>query len=86
MWSGLDWWWWLSMHGTLSNNPTGNSVTQVVLKAQGGAFGGWSWTCAPSDEHGNLITPTAITAPGPNYCVVKISADNPNVTVGAIFN
>lgn len=59
---------------------------KVVLEAQGGAFGGWSWSCSPSDKNGNPISPTAITAAGPNYCTVIISPDNPNVTVGAIFN
>lgn len=67
-------------------DPTGNTVTKVVLEAQGGAFGGWSWSCTPSDLHGNPIPPTQITLAGPNYCTVTISPTNPNVTVGAIFN
>lgn len=69
-------------------DPTGNTVTQVVLTAPktGAQFGGWSWTCTPSDENGNTSPAPPITAVGPNYCVVKISAGNPNVTVGAIFN
>ncbi len=67
-------------------DPTGNTTLKVVLEAQGGAFGGWSWSCSPSDVNGNPIPATAITAAGPNYCTVTISASNPNVTVGAIFN
>jgi uncharacterized protein YjdB len=67
-------------------DPTGNTLVKVLLKAQGGAFGGWSWSCTPSDQNGNPIAPTAITAAGPNYCTVTISSSNPNVTVGAIFN
>jgi hypothetical protein len=59
---------------------------KIILEAQGGAFAGWSWTCSSSDKSGNPISPTAITAAGPNYCTVIISPDNPNVTVGAIFN
>jgi hypothetical protein len=58
----------------------------LTAPATGAQFGGWSWSCSPSDKNGNAIPATAITAAGPNYCVVKISADNPNVTVGAIFN
>ncbi len=67
-------------------DPTGNTTYTVVLEAQGGAFGGWSWSCSPSDKNGNPISPTAITAAGPNYCTVTVSASSPNVTVGAIFN
>jgi hypothetical protein len=67
-------------------DPTGKNLVKVLLTAQGGAFGGWSWSCTPSDQNGNPIAPTAITAAGPNYCTVTISPDNPNVTVGAIFN
>jgi uncharacterized protein YjdB len=67
-------------------DPTGSTVVKVILTAQGGAFGGWSYSCTPSDQNGNPISPTAITATGPNYCTVNISAGNPNVTVGAIFN
>ena len=67
-------------------DPTGNTTYTIVLEAQGGAFGGWSWSCSPSDKDGNPIAATAITAAGPNYCAVTISPNNPNVTVGAIFN
>jgi hypothetical protein len=66
----------------------------VVLKAVGGAFGGWSYNCTPSDEIGRPIDPTAIKPDGPNYCafIFASSTDpnntslNTNVTVGAIFN
>ena len=67
-------------------DPTGKTLVKVILTAQGGAFGGWSWSCTPSDQNGNPIPPTAITAAGPNYCTVTLSPGNPNVTVGAIFN
>jgi uncharacterized protein YjdB len=67
-------------------DPTGSTLVKVILTAQGGAFGGWSWSCTPSDQNGNPIPPTAITAAGPNYCTVTLSPSNPNVTVGAIFN
>ncbi|QNI32466.1 Ig-like domain-containing protein [Alloacidobacterium dinghuense] len=67
-------------------DPTGATSLKIVLEAQGGQFGGWSWSCAPSDKDGNLIPSTSITAAGPNYCAVTLNANNPNVTVGAIFN
>jgi hypothetical protein len=67
-------------------DPTGATATKVVLEAQGGAFGGWSWTCLPSDKNGNPLPASSITQAGPNYCTVVITAANPNVTVGAIFN
>jgi hypothetical protein len=71
--------------GWALNGGTGGSVcaapypigTTVTLTAPvGAAFGGWSYNC----------TATAVTAAGPNSCTVTISPDNPNVTVGAIFN
>jgi hypothetical protein len=73
----------------------------VLIEAQGGQFGGWSYNCQPSDSQGNLLTkPPYYTAAGPNYCVapltVTVTDDNtstpvtftsyPNVTIGAIFN
>jgi hypothetical protein len=68
--------------------------TSVILTATGGAFGGWSYNCTPTDVNGVPLAPPATpTASGPNYC--KITFDNPttntnsgntNVTVGAIFN
>jgi hypothetical protein len=71
--------------------------TTVVLKASGGAFGGWSYNCAPSDASGNTKNPPPITAAGPNYCSITFSnavysngnlvtPANTNVTLGAIFN
>jgi hypothetical protein len=66
-------------------DPTGNATT-VILMATGGAFGGWSYNCIPSDANGNPIPPNKpqFTAAGPNYC--KIALMDTNVTVGAIFN
>jgi uncharacterized protein YjdB len=65
----------------------------VVLEAQGGAFGGWSYNCTPSDSQGNYLTaPPYWTAAGPNYCVAPVETiyqGQPvelNTTVGAIFN
>jgi hypothetical protein len=70
----------------------------VVLKASGGAFGGWSYNCTPSDLAGNPLVPATISATGPNYCAVTfspavydalgnvITPANSNVTLGAIFN
>lgn len=64
--------------------------TQVVLKASGGAFGGWSYNCIPSDANGKPLNPPTITADGPNYCTFIFDPAPPiyntNVTVGAIFN
>lgn len=65
---------------------------KVVLTASGGAFGGWSYNCIPSDKNGNTANPPPITAAGPNYCTITFSPPsntvpaNSNVTVGAIFN
>lgn len=66
----------------------------IILEATGGAFGGWSDTCQPSDSQGNLLplpapfpAPPVITPAGPNYCVVQFTGLNAtNVTVGAVFN
>jgi len=71
----------------------------LVIEAQGGAFGGWSYNCIPSDAKGNYLPgPTFWTAAGPNYCVVTfvgsyidsnnntVLVDGINQTVGAIFN
>ncbi len=59
----------------------------VVLRATGGAFGGWSYTCQPSTADGVLIDPSAITQGGPNYCVIDFTREsNTNVTVGGVFN
>lgn len=67
-------------------DPTGATTSKIIVEAQGGLFGGWSWTCLPSDKNGNPIPATAETQAGPNYCTVLLSAGNPNVTVGGIFN
>ncbi|MDX6464326.1 MAG: hypothetical protein QOE55_8023 [Acidobacteriaceae bacterium] len=56
--------------------PIGTTVTLTAPATPGASFGGWSYNC----------TATAVTAAGPNSCTVTISPDNPNVTVGAIFN
>lgn len=53
--------------------PVGTSVT-LTAPANGAAFGGWSYNCAPT---------APITAAGPNSCVVTLTT---NDTVGAIFN
>jgi hypothetical protein len=75
--------------------PIGSTV---VLKAAGGAFGGWSYNCTPSNANGVPLNPVVITAAGPNYCSITFSAAvydsqgnlvtpaNSNVTLGAIFN
>jgi uncharacterized protein YjdB len=68
--------------------------TSVILTATGGAFGGWSYNCQPTDVNGNPL-PTSATpsASGPNYCkitfddlITNTNSENTNVTVGAIFN
>jgi hypothetical protein len=58
--------------------------TVVLLTAQGGAFGGWSDNCTPTDKNGLPLTAAPFwTAAGPNYCTVTLTSDD---TVGAIFN
>ncbi len=77
--------------------PSGNPG--VVLTAQGGAFGGWSLNCYPSDANGvPLPGPVFWTAGGPNYCVATFSGEaidplgnlvtfqGSDETIGAIFN
>ena len=77
--------------------PSGNPG--VVLTATGGAFGGWSYNCIPSDANGNYLPgPVFWTAGGPNYCVASLSVtyldshgnpvtvDGVDETIGAIFN
>ncbi len=66
---------------------------KIVIEAQGGQFGGWSYNCTPSDVNGNALPgPVYWTAAGPNYCFVILNTPtsteplNSNVTVGAIFN
>jgi hypothetical protein len=68
--------------------------TSVILTATGGAFGGWSYNCIPTDANGvPLVPPAGPTQAGPNYCKITFAnlntgsnANNTNVTVGAIFN
>jgi hypothetical protein len=68
--------------------------TSVILKATGGAFGGWSYNCTPVYANGMLLVPPDVpTAAGPNYCKITFdnlnnntNINNTNVTVGAIFN
>jgi hypothetical protein len=70
-------------------DPAGNA-TIVILKATGGAFGGWSYNCVPSDANGNPLPSNQFNAAGPNYCTFTFDPAPPifntNVTVGAIFN
>jgi hypothetical protein len=91
--------------GPVARGKTGGSVctatypfgASVVLKATGGAFGGWSYNCTPSNASGVPLNPVVITAAGPNYCAITFSpavyvgntliqAANSNVSIGAIFN
>jgi hypothetical protein len=71
--------------------PFTNPPAKVILTATGGAFGGWSYNCIPSDAQGNPVPPIPINPNGPNYCTITFDPSNPNipntnVTVGAIFN
>jgi Bacterial Ig-like domain (group 2) len=68
--------------------PFTNPPVIVVLKASGGAFGGWSYNCTPSDAQGNPVPGAPIDPNGPNYCAISFDPGigNTNVTVGAIFN
>lgn len=75
------------------DNPVTLRPNTVLLKAMGGAFGGWSSSCLPSDAAGNTNNAPPATAAGPNYCVIDFNVNpndpfgvNSNVTVGAIFN
>jgi uncharacterized protein YjdB len=85
-------------------NNTGGSVcvatypigSSVIVEAQGGQFGGWSYNCTPVTAQGAATS--TITAAGPNYCKITFNAAvydtsgnlitpaNSNVTLGAIFN
>lgn len=79
--------------GWTLNGGAGGSVcvavypigTPFVLTAPAGAgaFGGWSSNCTPVVSPTNL-TPTTITAGGPNYC--ELNPTTSSETVGAIFN
>lgn len=57
--------------------PIGTTVTITAPAVSGVNFGGWSSSCTPVN---------AINATGPNSCTVHITASNPNVSIGAIFN
>ena len=77
----------------LTQNATTQVITgpAVVLEAQGGNFGGWSYNCTPSTSTGTPLTSAPYyTAAGPNYCVVSFApvngVPNSNITIGAIFN
>jgi hypothetical protein len=69
---------------TVANLPPNT----ILLRAKGGAFGGWSWTCTPSKPDGSQPKPgeppITIHEGEPNYCTAPISYTD--VTVGAIFN
>jgi hypothetical protein len=61
----------------------------VVIEAPGGAFGGWSYNCTPSEANGTpLPGPTYWTATGPNYCVVSFEGTgdvvNANGTISTV--
>jgi hypothetical protein len=81
----------------LTTTPAG--TPGVLIEAQGGQFGGWSYNCTPSDSTGKpLPGPIYYTAKGPNYCVAPLTVivedpvthvtftEFPSVTIGAIFN
>jgi uncharacterized protein YjdB len=94
--------------GWTANGGTGGSVctgiypvgTTVVLKATGGAFGGWTKNCIPVNSDGTDNPPPVVTEVGPNYCKVSLTPQSQtapldfpqgyvgseNATVGAIFN
>jgi hypothetical protein len=79
--------------GWTLNGGSGGSVcvatypvgTPFVLTAPAGAgaFGGWSSNCTPVVSPTDL-TPTTITANGPNYC--ELDPTTTSETVGAVFN
>jgi hypothetical protein len=62
--------------------PLGATVTLKATQptATKGTFGGWSWSCTPSDEHGVAIPAPGPywTAAGPNYCTATVGEKNPN--------
>jgi uncharacterized protein YjdB len=59
--------------------PIGTTVTLTAPLQTGVAFGGWSTSCS-------TIAPNPPSLTQANTCTVIISPDNPNVTIGAIFN
>jgi hypothetical protein len=66
----------------VSTYPIGTPFV-LTAPAGAGAFGGWSSNCTPVVSPINL-TPTTITANGPNYC--ELDPTTSSETVGAIFN
>ena len=65
--------------GSVCSAPYPIPSTVILTAPAGhGAFGGWSYNCLPN--------PNPPTATGPNTCTINITPDNPNITVGAIFN
>jgi uncharacterized protein YjdB len=62
--------------------PIGTSVT-LTAPDTGAKFGGWSSSCLPPI---GTINPSPATETGTNTCSFTINADNPNVSVGVIFN
>lgn len=58
-----------------------NTTVVVTAPAQTGvAFGGWSWSCTPSDAKGVPLNPVVLTATGPNYCTVTLVLPQPPTT------
>ena len=94
--------------GWTANGGTGGSVctgiypvgTTIILKATGGAFGGWTKNCIPVNSDGSVNPTPVLTEAGPNYCKVSLTPQSQtappdfpqgyvgseNATVGAIFN
>jgi hypothetical protein len=66
----------------VSTYPVGTPFV-LTAPAGAGAFGGWSSNCTPVVSPINL-TPTTITANGPNYC--ELDPTTSSETVGVIFN
>lgn len=77
---------WTGTGGSVCTATYPLTTTNLLIKASGGSFGGWSVsTCIPSDSSGNPLTSAPYyTAAGPNYCVIPSLATDE--TVGAIFN
>jgi hypothetical protein len=63
--------------------PIGTPIIVTAPAQTGVNFGGWSSNCTPVVSPTDL-TPTAITAAGPNYC--ELNPATFDETVGAIFN
>jgi hypothetical protein len=65
--------------------PISTPIVLTATQSAGstGTFGGWSSNCTPVVSPTNL-TPTTITANGPNYC--ELEPTTFDESVGAIFN